>query len=160
MAVRVIRIDGDPILRKKSRRIEKINDRIKELLNDMVDTMEHANGLGLAAPQIGVLRRAVVIDIGEGPIKMINPEIVQETGSEVGQEGCLSVPGFMGTVKRPTFVRLQYLDENGEEQEIEAEDLFARAICHEVDHLDGILYKDKVIDFYEVTEEIENEEEE
>lgn len=155
MAVRIIRVDGDPILRKKSRRIENINDRIKELLNDMVDTMKDANGLGLAAPQIGVLRRAVVIDVGEGPIKMINPEIVKETGSEVDQEGCLSVPGFVGTVERPKIVRLEYLDENGEEQVIEAEDLFARAICHEVDHLDGILYKDKVIDFYEVTEEIE-----
>lgn len=152
MAVRVIRVDGDPILRKKSRKIDSINERMTELLDDMVDTMKEANGVGLAAPQIGVLRRAVVIDVGEGPIKMINPEIVNESGSEVDQEGCLSVPGYVGTVERPTEITLKYTDENGEEQTIEATDLFARAICHEVDHLDGILYKDKVIDFYEVKE--------
>lgn len=153
MALRTIRLDGDPILRKKSRNIEDINERIKTLLDDMVETMEDADGVGLAAPQVGVLRRAVVIDVGEGPIKMINPEIIEEDGLETDVEGCLSIPGKTGTVERPLYVKVKYIDEEGEEKVLDGSNLFARAICHEIDHLDGILYTDKVIEFIELEDE-------
>lgn len=147
MALREIRTDEDPILRKKSRLVTEINHRIKTLLEDMEETMIHANGVGLAAPQIGVLRRVVTIDVGEGVMKIINPEILEVKGEIVDVEGCLSIPGKSGTVKRPEWVKLKYLNENGEEIIIEGRDLLARAICHEVDHLDGILYTDKVIEY-------------
>lgn len=155
MALREIRLEEDPILRKKSKVITEVTDRIKILLEDMVETMNEANGIGLAAPQVGILRRAVVVDIGEGPIKMINPEILEAEGEEVDVEGCLSVPGKSGTVSRPEIIKLSYLDIEGKENIIEAEGLFARAICHEVDHLDGILYIDKMIEEveYEDSEE-------
>ncbi len=155
MALRTIRIDGDPILRKKSRKVEKVDDRIRILLEDMVETMNHADGVGLAAPQVGVLRRAIVVDIGDGPIKMLNPEIVEEDGLEVDVEGCLSVPGKSGTVERPINLKVKYLDEDGKEKILEGSKLLARAICHEIDHLDGILYIDKVIEYVD----LENEEE-
>lgn len=155
MALRTIRIDGDPILRKKSRKVEKVDDRIRILLEDMVETMNHADGVGLAAPQVGVLRRAIVVDIGDGPIKMLNPEIVEEDGLEVDVEGCLSVPGKSGTVERPINLKVKYLDEDGKEKILEGSKLLARAICHEIDHLDGILYTDKVIEYVD----LENEEE-
>lgn len=155
MALRTIRIDGDPILRKKSRNVEKVDDRIRILLEDMVETMNHADGVGLAAPQVGVLRRAIVVDIGDGPIKMLNPEIVEEDGLEVDVEGCLSVPGKSGTVERPINLKVKYLDEDGKEKILEGSKLLARAICHEIDHLDGILYTDKVIEYVD----LENEEE-
>lgn len=155
MALREIRLEEDPILRKKSKVITEVTDRIKILLEDMVETMNEANGIGLAAPQVGILRRAVVVDIGEGPIKMINPEILEAEGEEIDVEGCLSVPGKSGTVSRPEIIKLSYLDIEGKENIIEAEGLFARAICHEVDHLDGILYIDKMIEEveYEDSEE-------
>ncbi|MBC8590454.1 peptide deformylase [Wansuia hejianensis] len=156
MALRTIRLDGDPILRKTSKNIDNINDRIKTLLNDMVETMVEANGVGLAAPQVGILRRAVVIDIGDGVIKMINPEIIEQKGSDVDVEGCLSIPGKSGTVKRPLSVKVKFLNENGEEQILEGTGLLARAICHEIDHLNGILYTDKVIEYVDV--EYEDEE--
>lgn len=153
MALRQIRLDGDPILRKTSREIGEITDRIRILLDDMVETMNDANGIGLAAPQVGVLRRAIIVDVGEGPIKMINPKILDKEGSEVGVEGCLSVPNKSGTVERPESLRLEYLDEEGQKQNLEANGLLARVICHEIDHLNGILYTDKVIEYVELEEE-------
>jgi len=148
MALRKIRIDGDEILRKVSRHVDEITPKIKYLVEDMIETMEHANGVGLAAPQIGVLKRIVVIDVGEGPIVMINPEIVEEEGIQEGIEGCLSVPGKSGTVTRPFKVSAKALNENGEEFIIEGEELLARAICHELDHLEGKLYTDIAVDMY------------
>lgn len=146
MALRELRIDGDPILRKKSREVEKITDRIRFTLDDMLETMYHTDGVGLAGPQIGVLRRIVVVDDreedGPGPLKMINPVILNREGSCLDIEGCLSVPNRTGMVERPESLTVEYLDENGEEKSIEAEGLLARIICHEVDHLDGILYVD------------------
>ena len=157
MALREIRTDEDPILRKQSRKVTEINDRIKILLEDMKETMIDANGVGLAAPQIGVLRRVITIDVGEGVMKIINPEILEVRGTIIDIEGCLSIPGKSGTVERPEWVKLKYLNENGEELIIEGTDLLARAICHEVDHLNGILYTDKVIE-YCTEEEDDNEE--
>lgn len=147
MALREIRTDEDPILRKQSKKVTEINDRIKILLEDMEETMIAANGVGLAAPQIGVLRRVITIDVGEGVMKIINPEIMEVKGAIIDIEGCLSIPGKSGTVERPEWVKLKYLNENGEELIIEGTDLLARAICHEVDHLNGILYTDKVIEY-------------
>ncbi|OLS01707.1 peptide deformylase [Tissierella creatinophila] len=153
MALRIIKLDGDPVLRKKSKKIDKVTDRIQTLLDDMVETMVDANGIGLAAPQVGILRRAVVIDIGEGVIKMLNPEILEIDGTIVDVEGCLSIPNLSGTVERPEKVKVKYLDENGEERLLEATELLARAICHEVDHLNGILFTDKVIEYIDLQEE-------
>lgn len=146
MAKRVIRTDEDPLLRKTSRPVKELNDRITMLLDDMVETMHQANGVGLAAPQVGILRRAITVDVGEGVYKMINPEILEEEGSDIDIEGCLSVPNFNGTVERPEMIKVKYLDENFTENIIEARGLFARCICHEVDHLNGILFTDKYID--------------
>lgn len=160
MAIRNIRLLDDPILRKKSREITEINDRIKILLDDMVETMKEADGVGLAAPQVGVLRRAVVIDVGEGPIKMINPEIIEIKGEIVDIEGCLSIPGRPGKVARPEWVKVKYLDIDGNEKTLEGTGLLARAICHEVDHLDGILYIDKMIEEVVLDEDEEEDDEE
>lgn len=157
MALRRIRLEGDPILRKKSRPIDEINDRIQVLLDDMVETMRDAEGVGLAAPQVGVLRRAVVIDVGEGPIKIINPEIIDEKGTKIDIEGCLSVPNKAGKVERPERVKIKYINEDGEEVILEGEGLLAKAICHEIDHLDGILYTDKVIEYVDLTAEEDEE---
>jgi peptide deformylase len=156
MALRKIRLESDPILRKKSKEIGDITDRIKLLLEDMVETMNHADGVGLAAPQIGILRRAVVIDIGEGPLKFINPEIIEKEGEKIDVEGCLSVPGRSGTVKRPEKVKIKYKDINGEDKVLEGKGLLARVICHEIDHLDGILYIDKMIEEVELVEDEED----
>mgnify|MGYP002738953199 CR=1 FL=1 len=112
----------------------------------VVETMYHADGIGLAAPQVGILRRVITVDVGQGPYKMINPEILKTEGSEIDIEGCLSVPNFNGTVERPAKIKMKYLDIEGKENIIEATGLFARCICHEIDHLDGILFKDKYID--------------
>ncbi|MFY9285566.1 MAG: peptide deformylase [Tissierellaceae bacterium] len=157
MALRRIRLEGDPILRKKSRPIDEINDRIQVLLDDMVETMRDAEGVGLAAPQVGVLRRAVVIDVGEGPIKIINPEIIDEEGTKIDIEGCLSVPNKAGKVERPERVKIKYINEDGEDVILEGEGLLAKAICHEIDHLDGILYTDKVIEYVDLTAEEDEE---
>ncbi|NFN87604.1 peptide deformylase [Clostridium sporogenes] len=145
MAIRNIRKYGDDLLRKKSRKIEKIDDRILTLLEDMAETMYSADGVGLAAPQVGILKRVVVIDVGEGLIKLINPEIIETEGTETDVEGCLSVPGEQGEVERPYKVKVKALNEKGEEIVLEGEGLLARAFCHEIDHLDGILFVDKVI---------------
>ncbi|AND85098.1 peptide deformylase [Clostridium tyrobutyricum] len=146
MALRNIRKYGDEILRKKSRKVDNINDRITTLLSDMEETLYNANGVGLAAPQVGVLKRVIVIDIGEGIIKLINPEIIETEGSYIDEEGCLSIPGKQGKVERPYKVKVKALNEKGEEIIVEGEELLARALCHEIDHLDGILYIDKVTD--------------
>ena len=143
MALRNIRLDGDPILRRKSREVGQINERIKELAKDMLETMYDADGVGLAAPQVGALRRVVVIDIGEGPITLINPVITKADGSQIGVEGCLSVPGINKEVDRPSFVKVTYTDLEGKKQVLEGTDYLAKAICHEVDHLEGVLFIDK-----------------
>ena len=146
MALRNIRKEGDSILRKKSKKIEEINDRIITLIEDMKETMYAADGVGLAAPQIGILKRIVVIDVGEGPITLINPEILKTEGSQIDFEGCLSIPGEQGKVDRPFNVTVSALNEKGEEFEMEGEGLLARAFCHEIDHLNGILFIDKVME--------------
>lgn len=144
MAIREIRVKGDDVLTKVCKEVKEMNRRNAELIEDMIDTMYEANGVGLAAPQVGVLKRIVVIDVGEGPIVMINPVILETSGSQTGEEGCLSVPGKGGQVTRPNYVRACFLNEDMEECIIEGEELLARAICHELDHLDGHLYVEKV----------------
>ena len=143
MALRNIRTMGDECLNKVCKEVKEINDRTRTLIEDMIDTMYEANGVGLAAPQVGILKRIVVIDIGEGPIVMINPTILETSGEQTGEEGCLSVPNKAGIVTRPNYVKAKAMDENMQEFEIEGEGLLARAICHECDHLDGIVYVDK-----------------
>lgn len=145
MALRTIRIQGDPVLTKNCRQITEITPKIKELAEDMLETMYEANGVGLAAPQVGILKRIVVIDVGEGPIVMINPVVLEASGEQTGDEGCLSLPGKSGTVTRPNYVKARAFDLNMEEFEIEGTELLARAICHELDHLDGHMYTEKVI---------------
>lgn len=143
MAIRQIRFDGDDILRKKCKEVKEMTDRIRTLIDDMFDTMYEANGVGLAAPQVGILKRIVVIDVDyENPYVLINPVIIERDGEQTGDEGCLSLPGKVATVTRPNHVICKCLNEDMEEVEIEGEGLLARAICHELDHLDGILYKD------------------
>lgn len=144
MAIRNIRELGDPCLRKVCKEVKEINLRTKILIDDMIDTMYEANGVGLAAPQVGILKRIVVIDVGDGPIVMINPEILERSGIQVGYEGCLSVPGKTGKVSRPNYVKVRAFDQDMVEYEIEGEELFARAVCHECEHLDGIIYVDRV----------------
>ncbi|WP_053956941.1 peptide deformylase [Inediibacterium massiliense] len=145
MAIRNIIKEGDPTLRKKSRTVDKIDDRIQTLIDDMVETMYEADGVGLAAPQVGILKRIIVIDVGDGIIELINPEIIERKGSQIDNEGCLSVPGATGEVKRPMWVKVKGLNRHGQEVELEGEELLARAFCHEIDHLEGILFIDKVI---------------
>lgn len=144
MAIRNIRKDGDEILRKRSREVEEINDKILTLLKDMADTMYAADGAGLAAPQVGVLKRIVVIDIGDGLVELINPVIRSQSGRQTTIEGCLSIPGLWGEVERPSHVVVEALNPKGEKIVIEAEGFMTQALCHEIDHLDGILFKDKV----------------
>jgi peptide deformylase len=144
MAIRNVRIMGEDVLRKKCKEVKMMTPRIKILIEDMLDTMYEECGVGLAAPQVGILKRIVVIDVGEGPIVMINPEIIESDGEQTGDEGCLSLPGKAGCVTRPNYVKARALNEKMEEYEVEATELFARAICHELDHLDGILYVDRV----------------
>ena len=144
MALRTIRVQGDSVLTKKSRTVDKMTPRIGELITDMLDTMYDAMGVGLAAPQVGILKRIVVIDVGEGPIVLINPEILETSGEQTGDEGCLSVPGMAGQVTRPNYVKVKALDVNMEEQIYEGEGLLARAFCHEIDHLDGKMYTELV----------------
>lgn len=140
MALRQIRIMGDEKLEKVCRPVTEMTPRTRELIGDMLDTMYDANGVGLAAPQVGILKRIVVIDVGEGPIVMINPEILETSGEQTGQEGCLSLPGQAGIVTRPNYVKVKAFDVNMQEYVLEGTELLARAICHECDHLDGIMY--------------------
>ena len=143
MAIRTIRTYGDDILRKKSKVVDDINPRILLLIKDMIETMYHSKGVGLAAPQVGILKRIAVIDVGDGPITIINPQIVEMQGSLLASEGCLSIPGNQKNVCRPVKVTVKALNEKGEPIEIVGEDLLARALCHEIDHLDGVLFIDK-----------------
>ena len=140
MAIREVREIGDEILGKQCKEVKKMTIRTKILIGDMLDTMYEKMGVGLAAPQVGILKRIVVIDVGEGPIVLINPEIIETSGEQTGEEGCLSVPGKWGIVTRPNYVKVRALNEEMEEFEIEGEGLLARAFCHEIDHLDGKLY--------------------
>ncbi|MBE5944482.1 MAG: peptide deformylase [Lachnospiraceae bacterium] len=147
MAIRNIRLDGDDVLRKECKAIDKMTPRLMTLIDDMYETMYEANGVGLAAPQVGILKRVVVIDIGDGEAyTLINPVIVEQEGEQEGEEGCLSLPGLQGTVIRPERVVCKALNEDMEEITVEGEGLLARAICHELDHLDGVLYKDRTLD--------------
>ena len=160
MAIRKILIEGeDDLLRKHSRPVEKFDKRLWTLLDDMAQTMYDADGAGLAAPQVGVLKRCVVIDVGEGLLELVNPKIVWSTGSVVRPEGCLSVPGRYGFVKRPMVVRVRAQDRNGNTFEVEDEGLTARCFCHEIDHLSGHLF-DELVDRTYTVEEIEQMEEE
>ncbi len=145
MALRNIRTDGDPILRKKSRVVTEFNERLFDLLDDMAETMYAAPGVGLAGPQVGVLRRVVVLDVGDGLIELINPEITSEEGEQTGEEGCLSLPGLCGNVKRPASVVVKAQNREGKWCFYKGTELKARCFCHEIDHLDGILYKDKLV---------------
>lgn len=145
MALRQIRTQGDDILAKECRKVEKMTPKIRELIDDMFDTMYEAYGVGLAAPQVGILKQIVVIDTtGEDPIVLINPEIIETSGSQTGEEGCLSVPGMAGTVTRPNYVKVRAFDEDMQEFVLEGDELLARAICHETDHLHGRLYTELV----------------
>lgn len=161
MAVREIRTMGDGVLNKVCKEVTTMTPRTQILIEDMIDTMYEANGVGLAAPQVGILKRIVVIDIGEGPMVLINPVILESSGEQTGDEGCLSVPGKAGQVTRPNYVKVKALDENMEEVIYEGEGLLARAFCHEIDHLDGHLYVEKVEgELHEPVYEEEEEEEE
>ena len=146
MAIRNLRYEGDPILRKTSKEEKEITPKIVELIDDMLETMYEANGVGLAAPQVGILKRMVVIDIGDGQgsFIMINPEIIESDGEQTGDEGCLSLPGKAGQVTRPNHVKAKFYDLDMNEWEVEGEGLMARCICHELDHLDGHMYTEKV----------------
>lgn len=144
MAIRNVVKMGDPILNKKCKKVIDFNERLHTLLDDMADTMYENDGVGLAAPQVGIIRRAVVVDVGEGLIELINPEIVESSGEQTDPEGCLSVENFIGDVTRPNYVKLKAQNRFGEEIELEGEGFLARAFCHELDHLEGVLFVEKV----------------
>ena len=156
MAIRMLRIEGDPILRKVSREVTELTDNIKTLIEDMKETMYEHEGVGLAAPQVGVLKRVIVVDVSDVSeddepndypdhvIVLLNPEIIEADGEQIWQEGCLSVPETSGEVKRPSHIVVRAKDENFEDITFEANNFFARALCHEIDHLNGILYIDKI----------------
>ncbi|MCI9576176.1 MAG: peptide deformylase [Clostridiales bacterium] len=145
MAIRQIVVEGDEILTKVCRPVEKFDQRLADLLDDMWETLRDADGVGLAAPQIGILRRAVIIDIGEGPIELINPEFLEQSGEQNLQEGCLSCPGDWGITSRPAYVKVRAQNREGEFFELEATELLAVACCHEIDHLNGILFKEHLV---------------
>ena len=157
MALRTIRTEGDPILRKICRPVTQGDDRTKELIGDMLDTMYDADGVGLAAPQVGILKRIVVIDVGDGPVVMVNPEILETSGSQTGQEGCLSIPGKCASVTRADYVKVKSFDMELNPVIIEGEGLRARALQHEIDHLDGVLYGERANEPYHDVEEEECE---
>ncbi|KSV58683.1 peptide deformylase [Acetivibrio ethanolgignens] len=147
MALRNIREMGDPVLEKRAKPVKEVNEKTRILIGDMLDTMYEACGVGLAAPQIGILKRIVVIDVsqeGDSPVILINPEVIETSGEQTGYEGCLSVPGKSGIVTRPNYAKVKALNENMEEIIVEGEGLMARALCHETDHLDGHLYVERV----------------
>ena len=156
MAIRrIVKLGEDDVLRKHARKVDKFDRRLGILLDDLADTMYEADGAGLAAPQVGILKRAVVVDAGEGLIELVNPEILEAEGSQMCIEGCLSVPGRRGKVERPEKVRVHAQDRKGHHIELTAEGFLANAVCHELDHLDGIMYTDKMIE--DVTDQIEEE---
>ena len=144
MAIRTIREVGDDVLTKKCKEVKEMTLRTQILIEDMLDTMYEASGVGLAAPQVGILKRIAVVDIGDGPYVLINPEIIETDGTQTGDEGCLSLPGKAGCVTRPNYVKVKCLNEDMEEVVYEGEELLARAFCHEIDHLDGHMYVEKV----------------
>ena len=161
MAVREVRVTGDPILNKTCKEVKEVTERTLELIDDMFDTMYETNGVGLAAPQVGILKRIVVLDTtGEDPILMINPRIIETSGEQSGYEGCLSVPGKYGIVTRPNYVKAVAYNEKMEEFTIEGTELMARAICHELEHLDGHLYTERVEGELVNAEDLIEEEEE
>lgn len=148
MALRQIRLSDDEILRKKSRRVEIVDDKIRQILKDMADTMYNSkNGAGLAAPQVGILKRLVVIDMGQGLIKLINPQIIKQEGEQEVIEGCLSIPNVVGKLKRPAKVTVQALNENGDKIILKGIGNLAKCFCHEIDHLEGILFTDLVTEY-------------
>lgn len=153
MAIRTIRNDKDEILRKKSREVEEIDNKVRELVLDMIDTMYKNDGVGLAAPQVGILKRIIVYDVGDGPKVMINPVITKASGKQTGEEGCLSSPNVFGMVDRPATLHVQAFDLEGKEVIVKAKELEAIVICHETDHLDGVLFLDKAYDLYTATPE-------
>ena len=158
MALRTIRMLGDPVLNKVCREVKEVTPKISTLISDMLETMYDANGVGLAAPQVGVLKRVVTIDVGDGPLIMINPQILASDGTQTAGEGCLSLPGKAGQVTRPNHVVARAYNEHMQEFEIDATELLARAICHEIDHLEGHMYTEFVEgDIYEVEDEGEEE---
>ena len=159
MGLRKILTDKEPALHKVCKPVEKFDWRLHKLLNDMADTMEDANGVGLAAPQVGILRRVVVVDTGDGILELVNPTIIETDGEQEGPEGCLSVPGKYGLVKRPYYAKVRAQDRNGEWFEAEGEELIARCFCHELDHLDGIVYT-QVMERYLTEDELIYDEEE
>ena len=159
MAIRkIVELGQDDILRKRARKVDKFDKRLWTLMDDMADTMYENDGAGLAAPQVGILKRVVVIDVGEGLIELVNPEIMEEEGTQMCIEGCLSVPGRRGRVERPLKVRVHAQDRKGNHIELEGEEFLANAISHELDHLDGIMYTDKMIE--DVTDRMQQEESE
>lgn len=147
MAIREIRLNGDEILRKRAREVEKVDDKIKELLQDMLDTMHEYNGVGLAGPQVGILKRVIVIDLYDGnePLQLVNPKIIKEKGKQKVEEGCLSFPNQFAKMVRPKEIIVEALNENGEKVRIEASDLLAQALVHEIEHLDGVLFVDNMV---------------
>ncbi len=154
MAIRNIRTDEDPILRKISKEVNDINDRMKTLISDMFETMDYSNGVGLAAPQVGILRRIITLDDQDGLRgAFINPKIIEKDGEQIGPEGCLSVPGKQGTVNRANHIVVTYMDENGEEKTLEAQGFTARIFQHEIDHLNGILYTDLATEIHNIQDE-------
>lgn len=150
MALRNIVKVGDEILKKRAREVAEINDRMREILDDMVETMRAADGVGLAAPQVGIMRRMIVIEVAGEVVELINPEILESAGSQVGEEGCLSVPEYTGTVERPAYVKVRGLNRFGKEITVEGTELKAIALCHEYDHLEGILFVDKASALHEI----------
>ena len=153
MAIKYVVQDGDPVLREKCVEIKSFNSELWAMLDDMKETVRAENGAGLAAPQIGVAKRVVVIDVDEGFFELVNPVIVSVKGEQVGPEGCLSVKGKQGTVKRPMKVKAEYRDRYGKKHKLTAEGFFARAVCHECDHLDGILYTDNAVEVHDLDAE-------
>lgn len=157
MALRNIVTEGDEILEKKARKVETIDERIKMILDDMLETMHASNGIGIAAPQVGILRRMFLVEVDDRLIEMINPEILETSGVQVGEEGCLSVPGCIGTVERPAYIKMAGLDRNGKRFEVEGTELLAVALAHEYDHLEGILFVQKAKDIVEVDEDSDDQ---
>lgn len=155
MAIRNIRVLGDEILRKEAKEITEVTPRIQELIDDMFETMYDADGVGLAAPQVGIRKRLVVIDCGDQPYVLINPVILETSGEQTGQEGCLSVPNKVGIVTRPDYAKVKAYDENMQEYIIEGTELLARCLCHEIDHLDGVMYVDKAEEMMQVEKDEE-----
>lgn len=145
MAIRNIVLEGEPILYKKCREVENFDDRLGILIDDMIDTMKNSKGVGLAAPQVGILKRVLVIDVGDGVIELVNPEIVESSGEQIEEEGCLSCPGFYAKTLRPMFVTVKGKNRHGKDVKYTGKALKARAFCHEIDHLDGILFKSRIV---------------